>query len=145
MLTAALSRSIAAAHRTQVRPELLYAYERLVASGGRIDIQSLSGEIGWSRRHLACEFSKEFGLAPKLTARVLRFERAAAMVASGRCPSLALVAAMCGYADQAHMTRDWVQFSSMPPAEWLAVEGFHDVQVTAALAGCPSQHDSSRS
>jgi transcriptional regulator GlxA family with amidase domain len=53
-------------------------------------------------------------------ARVLRFERATGMLRSTFRPPLAVVAAECGYADQAHMTREWVEFAGNSPTVWLA-------------------------
>jgi len=100
--------------------EVSFAFHRLVTSAGRIGVSSLASEIGWSRRHLADQFGKEFGLAPKLMARVLRFERATGMLRSTFRPPLAVVAAECGYADQAHMTREWVEFAGNSPTVWLA-------------------------
>jgi AraC-like DNA-binding protein len=38
------------------------------------------------------------------------------------------IAAVCGYADQAHMTHDWVAFAGASPSVWLADEQLPFVQ-----------------
>ena len=83
---------------------------------------ALAGEVGWSRRHLTERFSAEYGVGPKAMARVLRFERARWMLVQPDRPSLATVAATCGYADQAHMTRDWRALAEATPGAWLRDE-----------------------
>lgn len=110
------------------RAEVAYVLDRLQATAGGAGIGALAREIGWSRRHLAEQFRREYGLTPKLLARVLRFDRARWMVARPDRPSLAEVAAVCGYADQAHMTHDWVEFAGASPLSWLAEEQLPFVQ-----------------
>ena len=82
----------------------------------------VAGQVGWSRRHLAHRFTDEFGLSPKLAARVVRFERATTLLRSPGRPALAEVAAACGYYDQPHLNRDFVELAGCPPGEWLAAE-----------------------
>jgi AraC-like DNA-binding protein len=104
-------------------PQVAWAWRRLVAAQGGLAIDSLARELGWSRRHLAERFRREVGLTPKAAARVLRWERACALLARpGRRPTLAGVAADCGYADQSHLTREWVALSGLTPRAWLADE-----------------------
>ncbi|MBP2189224.1 helix-turn-helix domain-containing protein [Nocardia goodfellowii] len=106
-----------------VTPELAWAWRALVRSGGTTGIGSLADEIGWSRQHLARRFGTEFGLSPKLAARVTRFERARRMIE--RTPSfvtIAQVAATCGYYDQAHLNRDFADLAGCSPTTWLAEE-----------------------
>jgi AraC-like DNA-binding protein len=105
-----------------VRAETSHAWRRLVATDGRIDVQALAREVGWSRRHLTQQFSDEFGVGPKEMARVLRFERSKWMVVRADRPTLAAIAADCGYADQAHMARDWRALAGHSPTRWLATE-----------------------
>src|SRR5690606_38876171 len=95
------------------RPELVHALDRLQVTAGTVGVAALAREVGWSRRHLSEQFRREYGLTPKVLARVLRFERAQAMVKRPDRPPLAQVAALCGYADQAHMTHDWVDFAGV--------------------------------
>ncbi|MEW2378237.1 helix-turn-helix transcriptional regulator [Micromonospora sp. NPDC047812] len=54
-----------------------------------------------------------FGYGPKTLARILRMRRALAMARAGT--PLAEVAARCGYADQAHLTRDVRDLAGVPP------------------------------
>src|SRR6266542_245635 len=56
--------------------EVAWAWNRLSATNGRIRVDALATEVGWSRRHLAARFRRNVGLTPKLVARILRFRRA---------------------------------------------------------------------
>ena len=68
---------------------------------------------------MANRFRAELGVTPKVAARIFRFERACGLIGNRRLP-LAEVAAACGYADQAHMTRDWNTFTGTSPKDWIA-------------------------
>ena len=102
-------------------PEVRHAWQRLLA--GPSSVAALAGEVGWSRRHLGERFRREIGLPPKVAARVLRFEQARGeLLRPGATPRLADVAATCGYADQAHLTREWRELAGCTPSAWLAEE-----------------------
>jgi AraC-like DNA-binding protein len=101
---------------------LARAWERLLASGGSLDVGALAAETGWSRRHLADRFRREVGLPPKATARVLRFQRSRRLLGGPRRPALADVALACGYYDQAHLARDWRELAGCSPTVWMAEE-----------------------
>ena len=70
---------------------------------------------------MADRFRAELGITPKTAARIFRFERACGLISNLRQP-LAEVAAACGYADQAHMTRDWNAFTGTSPKAWIVNE-----------------------
>ncbi|MFD5825389.1 helix-turn-helix domain-containing protein [Lentzea sp. NPDC060358] len=101
------------------RPEVAWAWQRL-ASGAPVG--EIAAEVGWSRQHLSARFAAEYGLTPKVVARVMRFERANGMLRGERRPTLTEVAAACGYTDQAHLTRDWRSLCGATPTEWMAAE-----------------------
>jgi AraC-like DNA-binding protein len=111
-----------------VADELREAWRLISVSHGSVPIADLAGEIGWSRRHLALRFGDEFGLSPKTAARVVRFARARHLLRSAERPALAEVAAACGYYDQPHLNRDFVELAGCPPGEWLAAEDLPSVQ-----------------
>lgn len=103
-------------------PELERAWSVLVSTAGQTRVEDLADEAGWSRRHFSQQFRQTYGLTPKMMARVLRFERAQKMLRLPTAPSLASIAAACGYSDQAHMTREWNEFAGSSPTSWLTAE-----------------------
>lgn len=105
-------------------PALARAWRMIADSGGRARVADVASEVGWSRRHLATRFVAEYGLTPKDAARVIRFERAHTVLKGPNRPTLADVAAGCGYYDQAHLARDWNQLAGCPPSAWLRGEEF---------------------
>lgn len=62
---------------TEVVPGLRRAWLAIVRSGGSAPITTVANSVGWSRQHLTRLFADEFGLGPKLAARIVRFEREA--------------------------------------------------------------------
>jgi AraC-like DNA-binding protein len=102
-------------------PLIAHVWRQLAASHGRRSVESLAQDTGWSRQHIADRFRAELGITPKTAARIFRFERACGLISNLRQP-LAEVAAACGYADQAHMTRDWNAFTGTSPKAWIANE-----------------------
>lgn len=95
-----------------VRAEIAWAYGHILGSGGRTRIAALAGEIGWSRKHLAAEFTDAVGLGPKTLSRIVRFNRALRLSAT---QDWADIAADCGYADQAHLAREFRQMAGHAP------------------------------
>lgn len=108
-----------------VAPEVAWAWQRIAASRGRVRVEELAAEVGWSRKRLWSRFRSQIGLAPKRAATLVRFHHAASGLAAGR--DAATVAAEGGYVDQSHLHRDVLAFSGLTPAavarqEWLAVD-----------------------
>jgi AraC-like DNA-binding protein len=98
-------------------PEVAWAYNRIATSGGRVRIASIAERLGWSRKHLAQRFGTEIGLGPKTVSRIARLNRAIDAWRTGQA-GWAGIAADCGYADQAHMTRDFRDLAGAAPAAW---------------------------
>jgi len=67
-------------------------------------VSGVADEVGVSQRQLQRRCRTAFGYGPKTLHRVLRFQRALRLARVGG--RLADVAAVVGYADQAHMARD---------------------------------------
>jgi transcriptional regulator GlxA family with amidase domain len=77
-------------------------------------IVELSRWIGISERQLHRRFSAAVGYGPKMFQSVLRFQRLL-NTARETAHSLADLAAIAGYADQAHMSRDVHRLAGLPP------------------------------
>jgi AraC-like DNA-binding protein len=102
-------------------PLVLAATRRLGFPGSRVD--ELAYALGISERQLRRRFHAAVGYGPKTLDRVLRFRRLvsqAQAVSEGEV-DLARLAADLGYADQAHMSRDSVRLTGMPPARLAAL------------------------
>ncbi|MFI5683068.1 helix-turn-helix domain-containing protein [Streptomyces sp. NPDC051636] len=104
------------------------AWQRLLSVGGRLRVEQLAAEAGYSDRHLRNRFRAEIGLTPKAAARVIRFDLARRRLATRPGPpDLAGLAADCGYADQSHLDREFAALASCTPSAWLAQE-FRNIQ-----------------
>ncbi|WP_025140011.1 helix-turn-helix domain-containing protein [Achromobacter sp. DH1f] len=95
-----------------------HAYRQLLRHRGCLSIGALASEIGWSRKHLLLQFRAQMGLGPKALARMLRFHQACLVARAGTDPGWAQIAAAAGYADQAHMTREFTEMSGDAPQAW---------------------------
>jgi methylphosphotriester-DNA--protein-cysteine methyltransferase len=83
-------------------------------------VAQVATAVGLSHRRFVELFAREVGLTPKLYARLQRFHRVKQRIATlAGPPSWATFAIDCGYCDQSHMIRDFVEFSSMSPASYL--------------------------
>lgn len=106
-------------------PEVAFAWGQMAASRGRVRVERLAAEAGWSRKRLWSRFRSQIGVTPKHAARLVRFDHAAHLLAAGH--SAAVAAADSGYADQSHLHHDAIAFAAMTPtavasAPWLAVD-----------------------
>ncbi len=109
-----------------------WAVSRIESSAGLVSIGALASEMSWSRKRLLHGFREHVGLPAKTLARVVRFDHATKLLEAEPRTRLADVAASCGYADQAHMTREFRRLAGWSPTEVLhqstgAGEGLLDV------------------
>jgi AraC-like DNA-binding protein len=96
----------------------------LTAANGVADVDWMARQAGMSPRQFRRRCLEEAGLGPKRLARVLRFRYASRLAAAARRPDWSSIAVAAGYFDQAHLIRDFREFTGRTPA--------------AAAAGPPS-------
>jgi AraC-like DNA-binding protein len=113
-------------------PEVGWAWRRLVATGGAVPIGRLADEVGWSHRHLIAKFRQQVGLRPKTAARLVRFDGVLRHLDSNPRLDWGQLAADAGYADQAHLIRDFRQFTGTTPTAFTAVSPVQDALATAS-------------
>jgi AraC-like DNA-binding protein len=111
--------------RPPVDPEVAFTWRRMLTSRGRVRVDGLADEVGWSRKRLWSRFRSQLGITPKRAARLVRFDHAAHLLAVGH--AAAGVAAHSGYVDQSHLHREVKTFAGITPtavaaAPWLAID-----------------------
>jgi AraC-like DNA-binding protein len=100
-----------------MRGEVAFALGRLGAPG--VAVGDVARHVQLSHRRFIELFTERVGMTPKRYSRVRRFQRGLDLVKGGRAPEWSQVALDCGYFDQAHLCRDWVEFTGLSPAEFL--------------------------
>lgn len=85
----------------------------MTATHGNLDMQCTIRDTGLSERQFRRRLIEETGLSPKKLCRVLRFRRACSLGAQGLPWSV--IAAEAGYFDQAHLIRDFRDFTGHTP------------------------------
>jgi AraC-like DNA-binding protein len=110
---------------TSVDAEVAHTWQRTLASRGRLRVDGMAGEVGWSRKRLWARFRSQLGITPKRAAQLVRFDHAAHLLAAGE--ATATVAAESGYVDQSHLHREVAAFAGTTPAvvaaaPWLAID-----------------------
>ena len=103
-----------ATHGPQPSPEVTHAWHLLVRSGGRNTISGLARQVGWSHKHLITKFKQQVGVAPHTAARLLRLSTVWQHLDHDQ--TWARIAAESGYADQAHLIREFRHFTGTTPA-----------------------------
>lgn len=84
--------------------------------GGRIQVQEVADHLGVSRRTLERHFMEVLGFPPKQFIRLIRFQKAIALIKhNDPCSSLTRVAYDSGYSDQSHFIRDFRLLSGESP------------------------------
>ncbi|MFI6645520.1 helix-turn-helix domain-containing protein [Streptomyces sp. NPDC050504] len=103
LLDEALTRWLRDGPRCSAR--VLWAWERINRTGGRIPVHALARECEWSERHLERRFDQQIGVPPKTASRILRLRAAVGLLAQGQTG--AVTAALSGYSDQGHLSREF--------------------------------------
>lgn len=103
---------------------------------GNPTVDILADRTNLTSRQLLRRFDAAVGYGPKRLQRVVRLQRALAEHQRDPAAStLAGLAAHAGYADQAHLTRDWVRLTGTTPAALLATRDVDLTALTSHAAG----------
>lgn len=89
------------------------AVEAITAADGDLDMEWVIRQAGITERQFRRRLLEETGFSPKKLCRVLRFRRACALGTRGLPWSL--IAVEAGYFDQAHLIRDFREFTRSTP------------------------------
>jgi AraC-like DNA-binding protein len=83
--------------------------------GSGAAVQAVADEIGWSARNLQRQCAAVYGYGPATLRRILRFRRAVRLLDAG--VGATDTAAMAGYADQAHLSRQVRDLAGVPAGQ----------------------------
>jgi AraC-like DNA-binding protein len=89
------------------------AIEAVTSSHGDVNLEWIARQAGMSERQFRRRCVEESGLSPKQLCRVLRFRHACTLGRRGL--PWGLIAAEAGYFDQAHLIRDFREFTGNTP------------------------------
>jgi AraC-like DNA-binding protein len=109
-----LARKLVQQEQRQCRPEIVWAWRRIAQHGHATSVRLLANEIQWSERHFTNQFRAATGLKPKMAMRLSRFQSAHSQVTASE-KRLGEIAYDCGYADQSHMNREFLEFAGISP------------------------------
>jgi AraC-like DNA-binding protein len=99
---------------------VIHAAVRWIARHPGARVGQLSRWAGISGRQLQRRFAAAVGYGPKQFQSVLRFQRLLALASHTPAPrTLGQLSAAAGYADQAHMTREFQRFAGRAPSQVL--------------------------
>ena len=98
---------------------VLHASETVVAHEGSLPVARLVEETGLGRRQLERRFLACVGVSPKTASRIARFRAAVATMHADPTVELSRLALGAGYADQAHMNRDFRALAGVTPGTYL--------------------------
>ena len=93
---------------------------RITDDPGLRRVDQLSAESGMTARSLQRLFADYVGVSPKWVMRRARLHEAAERADSGEPVDWAALASDLGYADQAHLTRDFTVTIGVPPTRYAA-------------------------
>ena len=91
-----------------------------IAMEPSLEMDALARQLSWSARTMRRRFIAACGYGPKHFQRIMRVQNAIQAMQQGRWPRLVSAAMGAGYADQAHMTRDFRSITGFTPADYVA-------------------------
>lgn len=106
------------------------AWSWLQQPGPRISVDRLAERLSISRRYLEVRFQREIGLAPRSVARIARLQHAVGRLVQPT--NLAGIATDCGYADQAHFTREIRTMTGLTPTQLCAFLQYEELTLPVA-------------
>ncbi|NEQ24007.1 MAG: AraC family transcriptional regulator [Microcoleus sp. SIO2G3] len=95
------------------------ALSLISTSYGQMPVSRVAETVGVSERTLRRGITAAVGFPPKVLARILRFQRVITLLRSQDTPDLCSIAFESGYADQAHMGREFQEFSGLTPTAFI--------------------------
>jgi len=104
----------------RVDPAIERCVLRIQQVDGCLRMNELEQGSGLSARQLERKFARHLGIPPKTFARVARFRAVLKRARLRNAPDWARIAADFGFADQAHLIRDFKALGGFTPSEYIS-------------------------
>ena len=101
-----------------LHPAVTHLVARIDASHGRAPMRALVAETGFGQRWVGEAFRRSVGFAPKVYARVRRFQHALQLAADRRAGGWLEVALRAGFSDPSHLVREFQALAGIPPSAY---------------------------
>ena len=111
--------------------------DRLSKAGSMPQVNEIARELGISSRQLHRRFLAAVGVPPKRFFRVLRFARVWQLASMQPRETWASLAAEHGYADQAHLTREFRPFGAEPPTHTITPDWYDVTELSRVSSPAP--------
>jgi len=119
-------------HSLPVDEPIVALVDRLTSASEAPPVAQMARELHLSPRHLQRRFLAAVGLSPKHFMRVVRFARVWFQASMQEPDAWAELAAANGYADQAHLVREFRDFGALPPTHQFHADWYESTSLTRA-------------
>ncbi|MCM1506320.1 MAG: helix-turn-helix domain-containing protein [Ruminococcus flavefaciens] len=97
---------------------VLHSANMIIRSAGRIAIEKIALETGYTERYIDKLFHNETGLSPKKFAEIVRFQNAVSALNEPLGHTLTEIAVNLEYFDQSHFVRDFKKYTGLTPKRY---------------------------
>ena len=109
-----------AACRERLDAAVMRSVFAIIEARGQLSVSALSRDAGLSERQLRRRFARAVGLSPKEFARVRRLRSSILDALGSPQRRWVELAAACGYADQAHLVKEYKRLAGLAPEAFVA-------------------------
>ena len=108
-------------HYNKPQPDFIdEAANLIVKKNGMLNINELLENVYMSRRNFERHFFKKVGLSPKYYARIRRMSHLMLLITGRKKVDWTDVLNECGFYDQSHFIKDFIEFTGRTPQQYLA-------------------------
>ena len=106
-------------HIEQVHPFVRHAIEQMEKARGKVTVETIAAEFGYTTRHMERLFLQTFSYGPKRFCRYIRLRNATSNMVQFPDRNISYHIENLGYSDQAHFQREFKSFIGMTPKQFM--------------------------
>lgn len=105
-------------HIEEVHPLIRYGIEQIEEARGKLAVETVAAELGYTARHMERLFFQVFSYGPKRFCRYIRLLNVISGMIQYPNQNLASLLEGTGYSDQSHFQREFKLFTGMTPRQF---------------------------